>query len=47
MSAAAPSAWLVSLLALPQATRYLPDAWIWRMKPENAETARALGLATR
>ena len=38
---------VVPLLALPQATHYLLDAWIWRMKPENAETARALGLATR
>ena len=35
---------VVPLLALPQATHYLLDAWIWRMKPQNAETARALGI---
>ena len=38
---------VVPLLALPQATHYLLDAWIWRMKPENAGTASALGLAAR
>ena len=38
---------LVPLLALPQATHYLLDAWIWKMKPVNAETARALGIARR
>jgi hypothetical protein len=38
---------IVPLLALPQATHYLLDAWIWKIKPQNAETARALGLATR
>jgi len=38
---------VVPLLALPQATHYLLDAWIWKMKPVNAETARALGIARR
>jgi hypothetical protein len=38
---------IVPLLALPQATHYLLDGWIWKMRPENAGTARALGLETR
>lgn len=36
---------LVPLFALPQATHYLLDAWIWKVRPENAEAAEALGLA--
>jgi hypothetical protein len=35
---------VVPLLALPQATHYLLDAWIWRMRPENPGLARQLGL---
>jgi hypothetical protein len=35
---------LVPLLALPQATHYLLDAWIWRVRPENPDLARHLGL---
>ncbi len=35
---------LVPLLALPQATHYLLDAWIWRVRPENAEMTRSLGF---
>jgi hypothetical protein len=34
---------LVPLLALPQATHYLLDGWIWRMK-DNTDAARALGV---
>jgi hypothetical protein len=37
---------LVPLLALPQATHYLLDAWIWRVKG-NPGLARRLGLETR
>ncbi|HMM36380.1 MAG TPA: hypothetical protein PKA62_16825 [Thermoanaerobaculia bacterium] len=36
---------VVPLLALPQATHYLLDAWIWKVKPENRAAARAVGLA--
>lgn len=36
---------LVPLLALPQATHYLLDAWIWRMA-QNPGLARYLGLET-
>ena len=36
---------LVPLLALPQATHYLLDAWIWKVRPENATAAGAVGLA--
>ena len=36
---------LVPLLALPQATHYLLDAWIWKAKPENRAAAQAVGLA--
>ncbi|HPA51640.1 MAG TPA: hypothetical protein PLP50_08560 [Thermoanaerobaculia bacterium] len=36
---------LVPLLALPQATHYLLDAWIWKVKPENRAAAQAVGLA--
>lgn len=35
---------LVPLLALPQATHYLLDAWIWKVKPENRAAAKAVGL---
>ena len=35
---------IVPLLALPQATHYLLDAWIWRVRPENPELGRHLGL---
>ena len=35
---------LVPLLALPQATHYLLDAWVWRVRPENPDLARHLGL---
>ena len=35
---------LVPLLALPQATHYLLDAWIWKVKPENRAAASAVGL---
>jgi hypothetical protein len=37
---------LVPLLALPQATHYMLDAWIWRVRPENPDLARHLGLAS-
>lgn len=33
---------LVPLLALPQATHYLLDAWIWRVRPENPELVELL-----
>ena len=35
---------VVPLLALPQATHYLLDAWIWRVRPENPDLARELGI---
>lgn len=35
---------VVPLLALPQATHYLLDAWIWRVRPENPDLARYLGF---
>jgi len=35
---------VVPLLALPQATHYLLDAWVWRVRPENPDLARHLGL---
>jgi hypothetical protein len=35
---------LVPLLAVPQATHYLLDAWIWRVRPDNPDLARHLGL---
>ncbi|MHB8797342.1 MAG: hypothetical protein ACYDBY_02650 [Thermoanaerobaculia bacterium] len=38
---------LVPLLALPQATHYLLDAWIWKVKPENRAAAQAVGLAAQ
>jgi hypothetical protein len=33
---------VVPLLALPQGTHYVLDAWIWRVRPENPAFARAL-----
>jgi hypothetical protein len=36
---------LVPLLALPQATHYVLDAWVWRVRPENPDLARYLGFA--
>ncbi len=35
---------LVPLLALPQATHYLLDAWIWKVRPENETAAATIGL---
>lgn len=35
---------LVPLLALPQATHYALDAWIWRLRPENPALRDQLGL---
>ena len=35
---------LVPLLALPQATHYVLDAWIWKVRPENPDLRRHLGL---
>lgn len=35
---------LVPLLALPQSTHYLLDAWIWRVGPQNPDLRRRLGL---
>ena len=35
---------VVPLLALPQATHYLLDAWIWKVRPENAAATEAIGL---
>lgn len=43
-----PAAWLlgllVPLLALPQSTHYLLDAWVWRVGPKNPDLRRRLGL---
>lgn len=44
MPGAALLALLIPLLALPQATHYLLDAWIWRVRPENPDLARHLGF---
>jgi hypothetical protein len=41
---AAALALLVPLLALPQATHYVLDAWVWRVRPENPDLARHLGF---
>jgi hypothetical protein len=38
---------VVPLLALPQATHYVLDAWIWRVRPENPGLSRHLGFAVR
>ncbi len=35
---------LVPLLALPQATHYVLDAFIWKVRPENAAAVAAVGL---
>jgi hypothetical protein len=40
-------AMLVPLLALPQATHYILDAWVWRVRPENPELATYLGMGRR
>ncbi len=37
-------AFVVPLLALPQATHYALDAWIWKVRDENREAAAAMGL---
>ncbi len=36
---------LVPLLALPQSTHYVLDAWIWRVRPENPGLAQHLGFS--
>lgn len=36
---------LVPLLALPQATHYVLDAFIWKVRRENREAVEAVGLA--
>lgn len=36
---------LVPLLALPQATHYLLDAWIWRVGPQNPALRQRLGFS--
>lgn len=35
---------IVALLAVPQATHYLLDRWIWRVGPDNPALAAQLGL---
>jgi len=35
---------VVPLLALPQSTHYVLDAWIWRVRPSNPGLARHLGF---
>lgn len=35
---------VVPLLALPQATHYLLDAWIWKVRPGNETAAATIGL---
>ncbi len=35
---------IVPLLALPQATHYVLDGFLWRIRPENRAAARAVGL---
>ncbi len=35
---------LVPLLALPQATHYVLDGFVWRLRPENRSAARAVGI---
>ena len=37
---------LVPLLAVPQATHYVLDAYIWKVRPENADAVAAVGLKT-
>jgi hypothetical protein len=41
---AAALALIVPLFALPQATHYVLDAWIWRVRPENPAFARQMEL---
>jgi hypothetical protein len=41
---AAALALVVPLLSLPQATHYVLDAWVWRVRPENPDLARHLGF---
>ncbi len=36
---------LVPLLALPQATHYVWDAFLWKVKKANAAAVGALGIA--
>ena len=36
---------VVPLLALPQATHYLLDAWIWKVRPGNENAAATIGIA--
>ena len=35
---------IVPLLALPQATHYVWDAFLWKVRPENRDTVEALGI---
>ena len=35
---------LVPLLALPQATHYVLDAFLWKVKPANAGAVGAMGI---
>lgn len=35
---------ITAVLAVPQATHYLLDRWIWRVGPDNPELARQLGF---
>ncbi len=37
----------VALLAVPQATHYLLDRWIWKVGPENPALASQLGFTSR
>jgi len=37
---------ITALLAVPQATHYLLDRWIWRVGPDNPALAEQLGFAT-
>ena len=39
-------AFVVPLLAVPQATHYLLDAWIWRTGPSNPGLAERLGIGS-
>ena len=35
---------IVPLLALPQATHYVWDAFLWKVKPANAGAVGAMGI---
>jgi hypothetical protein len=35
---------IVPLLALPQATHYVWDAFLWKIKPQNAAAVAAMGI---